>query len=56
LGRDVDWRGNSQRGHHAGVDFEGILVVENAEALAQTVHKGIGPGKAFGFGLLSLAR
>ncbi|HEX7602760.1 MAG TPA: type I-E CRISPR-associated protein Cas6/Cse3/CasE, partial [Polyangiaceae bacterium] len=37
-GRDVDWRGKGQRGHHAGVDFEGILVVERPDALAGAVR------------------
>lgn len=50
-------------GHRSGsrvslrrVLFEGVLQVRDAEALCQAVVSGIGPGKAFGCGLLSLAR
>lgn len=39
-----------------GVRFDGILQVTDAEALQAAVLGGIGSGKAFGFGLLSLAR
>lgn len=35
--------------------FEGDLVVEDAEAFRRTLETGIGPGKAYGFGLLSVA-
>lgn len=35
--------------------FEGALEVTDAEALRAVVAQGIGPGKAYGFGLLSLA-
>lgn len=38
------------------VCFEGRLKVNNVAALAQAVRTGIGPGKAFGCGLLSLGR
>lgn len=40
---------------HFGVRFDGILEVEDIEALERAVRRGIGPAKAFGFGLLSLA-
>ncbi len=44
---------------HAGVflavRFEGVLVVNDPETFRATVAAGIGSGKAFGFGLLSLA-
>lgn len=40
---------------HFGVRFDGTLVVTDAEALARAIRDGIGPAKAFGFGLLSLA-
>ncbi len=36
--------------------FEGVLTVENPEALLSLVRSGIGRAKAFGCGLLSLAR
>jgi len=35
--------------------FDGELEVENAEAFRRTLETGIGPGKAYGFGLLSVA-
>jgi len=38
------------------VSFQGILVVKDALRLTDLVVNGIGPGKAFGCGLLSLAR
>jgi CRISPR system Cascade subunit CasE len=36
--------------------FEGRLVVTDAELFRQTLSQGIGSGKAYGFGLLSVAR
>lgn len=36
--------------------FEGVLTVRDADTLAQALVAGIGPGKAFGCGLLSLVR
>jgi len=38
------------------VRFEGVLQVTQPDIFARTVRAGIGSGKAFGFGLLSLAR
>lgn len=38
------------------VRYEGRLTVTNPESLAQVISQGIGSAKAFGFGLLSLAR
>ncbi|WP_036251199.1 type I-E CRISPR-associated protein Cas6/Cse3/CasE [Methylobacter sp. BBA5.1] len=38
------------------VMFDGILTVTDAEALIQEMMQGIGPAKAFGCGLLSIAR
>ncbi len=38
------------------VRFEGLLQVTDPDALSGAVSDGIGPAKAFGFGLLSLAR
>ncbi len=47
----------SHRVHMLAVLFEGILEVTNPRTfLDQTLASGIGPGKAFGFGLLSVAR
>jgi CRISPR system Cascade subunit CasE len=43
---------------HAGeflaVRFEGVLAVTDPEVFRATVAAGIGSGKAFGFGLLSV--
>ncbi len=39
-----------------GVQFDGWLRVTDAERVAEAVRSGIGRSKAFGFGLLSLAR
>lgn len=41
---------------HDTVLFEGVLEVTDPERLAEAVATGIGPAKAFGCGLLSLAR
>lgn len=40
---------------HLAVLFDGFLRITNVEAFRETLIAGIGPGKAFGFGLLSLA-
>jgi CRISPR system Cascade subunit CasE len=50
--RTVDHRHNLQ---FLSVQFDGILQVVDPDALAAAVDSGIGSGKAFGFGLLSLA-
>lgn len=39
-----------------GVVFEGRLVIRDPERFRETLAQGIGPGKAFGFGLLSVGR
>ncbi|MDX2064748.1 MAG: type I-E CRISPR-associated protein Cas6/Cse3/CasE [Fimbriimonadaceae bacterium] len=36
--------------------FDGVLVVQNPEQLLAAVRQGIGPQKAYGFGMLSLGR
>src|SRR5262249_41388200 len=36
--------------------FEGELIVTDADAFREALVKGIGSGKAYGFGLLSIAR
>lgn len=38
------------------VRFDGVLQVTDPDALLVTLHSGIGSAKAFGFGLLSLAK
>lgn len=40
---------------HFGVQFDGFLKVVDPVALATAIQKGIGPAKAYGFGMLSLA-
>lgn len=40
----------------AGTLFEGILVVRDVEPFRLALAEGIGPAKAFGFGLLSIRR
>lgn len=37
-----------------GVGFDGVLAVEDAARLRQALESGVGSGKAFGFGLLSI--
>ncbi len=41
---------------HTAVDCDGLLRVTDPTAFAEAVRAGLGPGKAFGMGLLSLAR
>jgi CRISPR system Cascade subunit CasE len=54
-----DGRDRNGKPGHAGeflaVRFEGALVVIDSERFRNTVAAGIGSGKAFGFGLLSVA-
>ena len=58
---DVVTEGRDRNGKpgHAGafvaVRFEGILVVSDPDRFVATVASGLGSGKAFGFGLLSVA-
>jgi CRISPR system Cascade subunit CasE len=40
---------------HLAVRFDGLLRITDADAFRDTLAKGIGPAKAFGFGLLSVA-
>ena len=47
--------GDKHRLTFLAVQFDGLLQVEDAEQLEEAVRSGIGSGKAFGFGLLSLA-
>ncbi|KAF0093307.1 MAG: CRISPR-associated Cse3 family protein [Puniceicoccaceae bacterium 5H] len=41
-------------GLHAAVEFRGTLQVRQPEAFLQAARQGIGPAKAFGFGMLCL--
>lgn len=43
-----------RQGKHNSVDFQGFLRVTDREAFERAFHRGIGPAKAFGFGLLML--
>ena len=40
---------------HLAVRFDGLLRVTDAGDFRETLICGIGPGKAYGFGLLSIA-
>jgi CRISPR system Cascade subunit CasE len=54
--RDPSQEGARRRLTLNAVLFEGVLVVTDADLLRATVASGIGAGKAYGCGLLSLAR
>jgi len=52
----VNKTGNRGEGwRYRSVLYEGILRVTDPEALARQIVRGVGPAKAFGFGLLSVA-
>ena len=42
------------RGNHKRVDYRGILTVTDHEKFAEAFRMGVGPAKAFGFGMLIL--
>jgi CRISPR system Cascade subunit CasE len=48
------FRKDGKPGKHVRVDFRGILKVLDRSSFKETFSKGIGPAKAFGFGLLML--
>jgi CRISPR system Cascade subunit CasE len=51
-------RGNEKAQRHlefVSVQFDGVLQVVSADDLGKAIARGIGSGKGFGFGLLSLA-
>jgi CRISPR system Cascade subunit CasE len=57
-GKQTGRKRDEARGHattHLAVLFEGLLRVTDTNAFVQTIVRGIGAGKAFGFGLLSVA-
>lgn len=54
-GKLFNEKDDDQRMHFISAQFDGILQVIDPELLLRTVSTGIGPAKAFGFGLLSLA-
>jgi CRISPR system Cascade subunit CasE len=43
------------RGLHSGVEFQGVLDVTDPAKFYETFTRGIGPAKAFGYGLLVIA-
>ncbi|MDP3480684.1 MAG: type I-E CRISPR-associated protein Cas6/Cse3/CasE [Desulfoprunum sp.] len=49
-------KGKDGAGKIKAISFQGILKIEEPESMMELVRKGIGPAKAFGCGLLSLAR
>jgi CRISPR system Cascade subunit CasE len=49
-------RADGQRRTFAGSVFEGVLSVTDATAFRRVLVGGLGPAKAFGFGLLSIRR
>lgn len=50
------WSDGGRHAVHEGVDFEGHLRVRDSQLLFETLVSGVGGARAFGFGLLSLAR
>ena len=48
------FRTRDRSGVHTRVDFRGVLTVQNRQAFQLAFHSGIGPAKAFGFGLFML--
>lgn len=51
----INFRKNNTRGRIQPYTFKGVLQVQQPELLLKLVQQGIGPAKAFGCGLLSLA-
>ncbi len=54
-GREFFHKDGRSHGTHTAADFQGELQVRDAARFRDTVTSGIGPAKAFGFGLLALA-
>jgi CRISPR system Cascade subunit CasE len=50
------FRKKGRPGKIVTINYSGLLDVDDAESLTNLVENGIGPAKAFGCGLLSLAR
>ncbi|MCC7536683.1 MAG: type I-E CRISPR-associated protein Cas6/Cse3/CasE [Deltaproteobacteria bacterium] len=48
-------RGEADPVTFAGTRFDGVLEVRDADRFREALATGIGPGKAYGFGLLSIA-
>ena len=45
---------NGEKGKHVSVDYRGVLEVTAKERFEYAFYNGIGPAKAFGFGMLML--
>ncbi len=45
---------NGKKGKHVSVDFQGVLTVMDKSAFNAAFENGIGPAKAFGFGMIML--
>lgn len=54
-GGKLEGKKNEKRLSFGAVTFEGLLRVVEVEKFRETISKGIGPAKAYGFGLLSIA-
>ena len=50
--------GENQGGrmYHDAYHYQGVLQITNAEAFRKAVQRGIGPGKAYGFGMMMVKR
>jgi CRISPR system Cascade subunit CasE len=46
---------NGQTGLHTAVEFQGVLVVTDPQRFHEAFRRGVGPARAFGFGLLVIA-
>lgn len=46
---------NGMRGLHSAVEFQAVLTVTDPQRFHETFTRGVGSGKAFGFGLLVIA-
>jgi len=49
---DEVFRRNGKQGKHVAADFQGLLRVIERPLFKETFTRGVGPAKAFGFGLL----
>lgn len=47
-------RHDRQHASHVGVMFEGAIIVQDANKFTSALKSGVGPGKAYGLGLLSV--
>ena len=56
LENEIDKRERPPRLTFASVLFEGELMVTNQEMFKEALRRGIGSGKSYGFGLLSISR